>query len=117
MKKIEKKRYIEKIVKCFRVEKIRKIDYSQFLELYKSKVIELLDREVKTRQELTEVIDLVNEYSLTFSRYEPAVGTLMRGTIWHILNAIYLSLHKTDLKNYSKMVELLKNRIKKYKID
>ena len=117
LKKIEKKRYIEKIVKCFRVEKIRKIDYSQFLELYKSKVIELLDREVKTRQELTEVIDLVNEYSLTFSRYEPAVGTLMRGTIWHILNAIYLSLHKTDLKNYSKMVKLLKNRIKKYKID
>ena len=98
-------------------EKIKLLNYKGFLELYKTKIIELLDVEVKNRWDLTKVVDLINEYTFVFSQYEPAVGILMRGTIWHILNAIYLSLHKTDLKNYSKMVELLKNRIKKYKID
>jgi len=114
---IDKKRYIKEILKCFKDENIKLLNYSGFLELYKNKVISLLDRDIKNRKELTEVIDLVNDYTLAFYRYEPAVGTLMRGSIWHILNAIYLSLHKTSIEQYPKMVTLLKEQIKRYTLD
>jgi hypothetical protein len=40
----------------------------------------------------------------------------MKGSIWHILNTIYVSLHKTSLKEYPKMVKIIKKEIKKYKI-
>ena len=40
----------------------------------------------------------------------------MRGTVWHILNALYLSLHKTDIKEYKNMVKIIKNELKNYKL-
>jgi len=116
LKPLNKDKYIEKIVHNFKIDKIKTLDYSGFLKLYQEKIIELLDIEVKSKKELTEVIDLVNDYTLAFLRYEPAVGTLMKGTIWHILNAIYISLHKTSLEEYPKMIEILKKEIKNYKI-
>ena len=63
------------------------------------------------------VIDIVNDYTLAFSNYEPAVGTLMRGSIWHILNAIYISLHKTSIDEYKNILDLLKEEIKRYKLN
>ena len=114
---INKKRYIKKIVKHFKIDKIKTLNYSGFLELYKSKIIELLDVEVTNRKELTEVIDLVNDYTIAFLRYAPAVGTLMRGSIWHILNAIYIALYKCSIKEYPKMVEVLKKEIDNYKLE
>jgi hypothetical protein len=116
LKSINKKKYIKKIVQNFKIDKIKTINYSQFLELYKDKIIELLDKPIENKKELTQTIDLVNDYTLAFLRYEPAVGTLMKGTIWHILNAIYVSIHKTSLKEYPKMIKILKNEIKNYKI-
>jgi len=116
LKPINKKKHIKKLVKNFKIDKIKTLNYSGFLELYKEKIIELLDKEVTNKKELTETIDLINEYTLAFLRYEPAVGTLMKGTIWHILNAIYVSLHKTSLKEYPKMVKLIKKEIKNYEI-
>jgi hypothetical protein len=116
LKSINKKKYIKKIVQNFKIDKIKTINYSQFLELYKDKIIELLDKPIENKKELTQTIDLVNDYTLAFLRYEPAVGTLMKGSIWHILNAIYVSIHKTSLKEYPKMIKILKNEIKNYKI-
>ena len=112
LSKIDKKKYINEILECFKQDKIKTLNYSGFLELYKNKVIELLDTDIKTKKDLTDVIDLVNDYTLAFSNYEPAVGTLMRGSIWHILNAIYISLHKTSIDEYKKIVNLLKEEIK-----
>jgi hypothetical protein len=116
LKYINKKKYIKKIVNNFKIDKIKTLDYSGFLELYKNKIIELLDKEPKNKKELTEIINLVNDYTLVFLRYEPAVGTLMKGSIWHILNAIYISIHKTSLKHYSEIIKILKKEIKSYKI-
>jgi hypothetical protein len=113
---IKKDKYIKEIIQNFKIDKIKTLNYSGFLELYKNKIIELLDKEIKNKKELTETIDLVNDYTLAFLRYEPAVGTLMKGSIWHILNTIYVSLHKTSLKEYPKMVKIIKKEIKKYKI-
>jgi len=112
--KIDKQSKIQKILNSFKIDKIKTLNYSGFLELYKNKVIELLDVEVKNKKELTEVIDLVNDYTIAFSKYEPAVGTLMRGSIWHILNAMNLSLHKTNIKEYKNLVEIVKNEIDGY---
>ena len=116
LRKITKPKYIKKIVKNFKIDKIKLLDYSGFLELYKNKVIELLDKEPKNKQELTSIIDLVNDYTLAFARHEPAVGTLMRGTIWHILNAIYVAMHKTDIKEYKNLVEIVKRHINEYQL-
>ena len=117
LSKIDKKKYINEILECFKQDKIKTLNYSGFLELYKNKVIELLDTDIKTKKDLTDVIDLVNDYTLAFSNYEPAVGTLMRGSIWHILNAIYISLHKTSIDEYKKIINLLKEEIKRYKLN
>ena len=114
---IDKKKAIKKIVKNFKIDKIRTLNYSGFLELYKNKIIELLDKEINNRKELTEIIDLVNDYTIAFLRYEPAVGTLMRGSIWHILNAMYIALYKCDVKEYPKMVKILKEEINNYKLE
>ena len=38
----------------------------------------------------------------------------MRGSIWHILNAIYISLHKTSIDEYKKIINLLKEEIKRF---
>ena len=116
LKKIDKQKGIKRIVSSFKKEKIKLLNYKGFLELYKTKIIELLDVEVKNRGDLTKVVDLINEYTFVFSQYEPAVGILMRGTVWHILNALYLSLHKTDIKEYKNMVKIIKNELKNYKL-
>jgi len=116
LKKINKKRYIKKIVSNFKIDKIKTLNYKGFLELYKEKIIELLDTKIKNKKELTEVIDLANDYTLAFLRYEPAVGTLMKGSMWHILNAIYVALHKTSLEEYPKMIDILKKEIKNYQL-
>ena len=117
LSKIDKTFYMKEILKYFKIDKIRLLNYSGFLELYKNKVKELLDKQPKNRKELTEIIDEVTDYTLAFANYEPAVGTLMRGTIWHILNALYLSLHKTDLKEYQRLVDIIKQNIDRYKIE
>jgi len=117
LNKINKQKQIKKILQNFKVDKIKTINYSQFLELYKNKIIELLDKQPKNKQNLTDIIDLVNDYTLAFLNYEPAVGTLMRGTIWHILNAMYIALHKCSLDDYLKMVKILKENINRYKLD
>jgi len=114
--KIDKQKYIQNILSCFDVDNIKTLDYSGFLELYKNKIINLLDTKIRNKKDLTKVIDLVNDYTLAFSRYESAVGTLMRGTIWHILNALYLSLHKTNIKEYDKLIKIIKKGIKEYKL-
>ena len=114
---IDKEKYISKIKSNFKIDKIKLLDYSGFLELYKNKIIELLDKKPQNKKELTDIIDEVNDYTLAFANYEPAVGVLMRGSIWHILNAIYLAIHKTSLDEYPKMVEIIKKEIKNYKIE
>jgi len=116
LKPIDKEKYINQVLENFKIDKIKILNYQGFLELYKNKVIELMDKKVTNKKELTEIIDLVNDYTLAFLRYEPAVGTLMKGTIWHILNVIYIGLHKTSIGEYSKIVELLKKEIKRYNI-
>jgi hypothetical protein len=117
LSKIDKKKYIKKIVKNFKKDKIKLLNYSGFLELYKNKIIELLDKEPKNKKELTEIIDLINDYTLAFTRHEPAVGTLMRGSIWHMLNAMYISLHKTNINEYKKIVNIIKDGLQNYKIE
>ena len=117
LSKIDKYKYIKEIVVNFKKDKIKLLNYKGFLELYKNKIIELLDKNPKNRKELTEMIDLVNDYTLAFLNHVPAVGTLMRGTIWHILNIIYISLHKIGIDEYPKMVEIVKQNIDKYKLD
>ena len=116
LSKIDKSKYIEQIVQNFEIDKIKLLNYSGFLELYKNKIIELLDKTPKNKKELTEIIDLINDYTLAFLNYEPAVGTLMRGTIWHILNAIYLALHKCSIDEYPKMVKIVKKEIINYSL-
>ena len=117
LSKIDKDKYIKEIVSSFKKDNIKILDYSGFLKLYKDKIIELLDKTPKNRKELTDIIDLVNDYTLAFLQYEPAVGTLMKGSIWHILNAIYISIYKTNVKEYPKMLEIVKNYIEEYKIE
>jgi len=113
---INKEKYIKQIVNNFKIDKIKVLNYEGFLKLYKEKIIELLDRKIKNKKELTEMIDLVNDYTLAFLRYEPAVGTLMKGSIWHILNAIYISMHKISLNEYDKIIKILKEEINNYQI-
>jgi len=115
--KIDKKKYIDEILNNFDIDKIKLLDYSGFLELYKNKIIELLDKTPKNKKEFVEIIDLVTDYTLAFVRYEPAVGTLMRGSIWHILNIIFIAIHKCNLEDYTNMVEIVKKGIKNYKIE
>jgi len=116
LKNINKNFYIKQIISNFKIDIIKLLDYSGFLELYKNKIIELLDKKPKNKKELTDIIDLVNDYTLAFARYEPAIGTLMRGTTWHILNAIYISLHKIDIKEYKNLVNILKKHLDEYKL-
>ena len=40
----------------------------------------------------------------------------MKGSMWHILNAIYVALHKTSLEEYPKMIDILKKEIKNYQL-
>jgi len=117
LSKIDKEKYIQEIVNNFKKDKIKLLNYSGFLELFKSKVIELLDKNPQNRKELVEVIDLVTDYTLAFSNHIPAIGVLMRGSIWHILNILFVSLHKIDIKEYPKIVEIIKENIKKYKLN
>ena len=116
LKKIDKEKYIQNIVNNFKIDNIKLLNYSGFLKLYKNKIIELLDQHPKNKQELTDIIDLINDYTLAFLNYEPAVGILMRGSIWHILNAIYIALHKCSLEDYQKMVEIIKKDIENYQL-
>ena len=117
LSKIDKDKYIKEIVVNFKKDKIKLLNYKGFLELYKNKIIELLDKNPKNRKEVTEIIDLVNDYTLAFLNHVPAVGTLMRGTIWHILNIIYISLHKIGIDEYPKLISIVKKSINRYSLD
>jgi len=112
LKKIDKQFYIKKIVSNFGVDKIKVFNYEGFMKLYKNKIIELLDKDIKNREDLTNILDLVTDYTITFYNYEPTIGTLMRGSIWHILNILYLSLHKVSIQEYSNLLKIIKKGLK-----
>ncbi len=114
LKPIDKQKYIKQILSNFSTKPIKILNYSGFLELYKNKIIELLDKKITNKRELTQVFDEINDYTIAFLQHEPTVGTIMKGSIWHILNISYVSLHKTSIDEYQNIVKIIKENLIHY---
>jgi hypothetical protein len=113
--KIEKEKCINHIVSHFDTFQSKELNYEKELDIYIKTIIKFLSMTPKNRKELTTIIDKITDYTIYVYETHPMVGTLMRGSMWHILNAFYLTMHKVDMKHYKKIKEIIISNLDRYK--
>ena len=111
---IDKEKNIKEILKSF-----ENTDFEiEKLNLYKvlKPVKELLKKEVKNYKELTGIIDFIdNAFDESFilkSEYN-----LLKGSISHILNNLYILAHKINIKNYKQLSKIIRKFLYEYEKD
>jgi hypothetical protein len=113
--KIDKQKYISEILNNFKTTKRKEknLNISPILNaFYKS-----LDfKNIKSKKELTGRIDFIEDSIKNMMKQNPAIGALMRGSFYHILNYFYIVAHKIDLKEIQKITDI-KNDLMLFKND
>ena len=113
-KEIDKEKEIKKILSHFEIVKSKKLDYKKELKIYIKSLKKLLSITPKNREELTLLIDKITDYTVYIYYSNPMAGTLMRGSIWHIMNAFYITMHKVDMKEYNRLSQIILNKLSKF---
>jgi len=114
--KIEKEKAINEIISCFkRTEKKEKnLNLHPILNAF-SKSLNF--ENINSKKELTGRIDFLEDMTKKLEKKNPALGSLLRGSFWHILNNIYILAHKIDLKELNKLVKPIKKELFLYEKD
>ncbi|WP_456479769.1 motility associated factor glycosyltransferase family protein [Nautilia sp.] len=95
--RIDKKNVIKEIKSCFNAYN-KKPSLPDLHHLIKP-VKNVLQKPVKNYKELTGLIDFIDNAFDRFLKTNPKEYTLLRGSLSHILNNLYILSHKTDIKN------------------
>jgi len=105
LKPIDKEKIKKEILTCFKNIKIKTPEIK--LEKILSPLKKTLDRKTKNIKELTGLIDFIED-SLTIYEKTPEFA-LLRGSIFHILNNLYILSHKVKRDD----IEILKRKVQK----
>ena len=100
LQSIDKNEALKKIKGCFSKVYYEEHNLEVEIEAYKKAVIKIMERVPEDREALCEIFDKVTDFSHYVYRENRQVGTLMRGTLWHLLNFFYSVMHKFDMSYY-----------------
>ena len=105
----DKKKYIKKIIQCFEKTNlnIKPLNLRKILNPVK----QTLKKKVKDYKELTGLIDFIDDAIDTMQKYYPREHTLLRGSLSHILNNLYILSHKIDSKDIPKLAHIIQKEI------
>ncbi|WP_456469753.1 motility associated factor glycosyltransferase family protein [Caminibacter sp.] len=105
----DKKKYIKKIIQCFEKTNlnIKPLNLRKILNPVK----QTLKKKVKNYKELTGLIDFIDDAIDTMQKYYPREHTLLRGSLSHILNNLYILSHKIDSKDIPKLAHIIQKEI------
>ncbi len=110
--KIDKSKAIDEILSCFS-DKELELPKPEILEIL-LKVKNVLSKKIKNKKELTGLIDFLDNKINELYKTNPNEVFLLRGSLCHILNNLYILSHKTDLKVYDKISDIVKTHILNY---
>ncbi|GAX87683.1 conserved hypothetical protein [Lebetimonas natsushimae] len=110
--KIDKTKYIGEILKCF-----NKTDYKDKKPEIKNLLLAIsraMDIKITSREKLTSLIEGLEDLIKTFEQVDKEAFLLLRGSLFHILNNLYILSFKIDFKEYPKLAKIVKKEIFKF---
>lgn len=115
--KINKQKNIEKILENFKKTSfdVPQIDLNKIL----LPIINTLNFKIKSYKDLTGLVDFINDrLDESFLKY-PNEYTLIRGSLYHILNNFYITSHKIKTKEIPELIKTVQKSLPLYqkKID
>lgn len=117
LKNNDKNQAIKDIKACFVQENVfasKNEDYNKHLRIYKKELFELLlSKQIKTKKDLFRIIDFAFFFTAMKRRDESVSGTLVCGSMWHILNSLFVNLLQIDTKDLQKSFTLVIKEIEK----
>ena len=113
LSKVNKEKYIEKIIECFdKFEGVYYLNVPYRLKIMVEDFIKIIDVNISNRKDLMDVIANIEKYIRDTEKNEK-LFTLIKGTILTTTFYMYNLLHKTDIKYYKNIVEKIKKGFKK----
>jgi len=106
---IQKEKQINKILTSFINTNIitPKINLNKIL----LRIINTLKYDIKSFKDLTGVIDFINDKLDESYLSYPHEYTLLRGSIYHILNNFYITAHKVSIKEIKPLIDVIQNEL------
>lgn len=93
-------------------------DYQNELKIYKNSLEKMLDLRVSNKLDLYKFIDTMYFFSVAWRTEHSISGTLLSGTLWHILNTIFVSLlriNSNDIeKEFAQITKLIQKELKNF---
>ncbi len=112
---IDKEKYINEMLDCFDDINIDFPDVDLY-PLLKS-VKNVLNKKVEDYKHLTGLIDFIDNAFDTYEKTHSVEYSLLRGSISHILNYLYILSHKIKKKDINKLQEILKKELIRFEKD
>jgi hypothetical protein len=113
--KIDKKTEIQKILEAFEEKKLssNKLNLLKILKPIKN----VLNFNVESYKTLTGMIDFIEDALNQTALNHPREYTLLKGSVSHILNNLYILSHKIDTKEMKKLISVLQKRLYSFNHD
>jgi hypothetical protein len=117
--KINKQKYIQKIIKCFHklsneTESKNNIPQKPNINKLLSAIAQAMNIKINTKENLTSLIEGLEDLIKTYKQIDKNTYLLLRGSLFHILNNLYILSFKIDFKHYNKLSKIVKKELFKF---
>jgi hypothetical protein len=110
--KIDKQKYIKEITKCF--YKTKSKDKKPNIKKLLLAISKAMDIKVDSKEKLTSLMEGLEDLIKTYEQIDKETFLLLRGSLFHILNNLYILSFKIDFREYTKLAKIVKKEIFKF---
>jgi hypothetical protein len=110
--KLDKQKYINEILKCF--DKTNYKDKKPEIKKLLLAISKAMDIKIASKEKLTSLIEGLEDLIKTYEQIDKEAFLLLRGSLFHILNNLYILSFKIDFKEYLKLAKIVKKEIFKF---
>jgi hypothetical protein len=110
--KLDKQKYINEILKCF--DKTNYKDKKPEIKKLLLAISKAMDIKIASKEKLTSLIEGLEDLIKTYEQIDKEAFLLLRGSLFHILNNLYILSFKIDFKKYLKLAKIVKKEIFKF---
>jgi hypothetical protein len=110
--KIDKQKYIKEITKCF--YKTKSKDKKPNIKKLLLAISKAMDIKVDSKEKLTSLMEGLEDLIKTYEQIDKETFLLLRGSLFHILNNLYILSFKIDFREYTKLAKIIKKEIFKF---
>jgi hypothetical protein len=114
--KIDKQKYINEVLKYFNKTDNYKDKKPEIKKLLLA-ISKAMDIKINSKEQLTSLIEGLEDLIKTYEQIDKKTFLLLRGSLFHILNNLYILSFKIDFKEYPKLTKIVKKEIFKFEED